>query len=202
MSDLVGAAISAGGTLIGSVLNTGLQREQYNYQKHLNNQVMAREDTAYQRKIADLRRAGLNPAMALGGSGSGAQALRAGSLDSNIQTGAHEAVQSYQQLRAQRNHNDMTDAQLHILASQAKEAAARARISQHDAGVITSRPGQLSTERPTGSFGIPTPWGNITMPGWVPERLGRWLTETDPQGQPLYRPNAGAPGHSRRHLNR
>lgn len=52
--------------------NLAFQKENLEYQKDLQQQIFAREDTAYQRKVNDLIAAGINPAVAATGSGSAA----------------------------------------------------------------------------------------------------------------------------------
>ena len=55
--------------------NIKFQEKNLEYQKELQQQIFEREDTAYQRKVDDLIAAGINPAVAAGGSGSNAGAV-------------------------------------------------------------------------------------------------------------------------------
>ena len=52
-------------------MNYGMFKENLDYQKALNEQIMQREDTSYQRTVADMRKAGLNPLTMSGLNGSG-----------------------------------------------------------------------------------------------------------------------------------
>lgn len=70
--------------------NMAFQREQYEYQKKLNDLQMQREDTAVQRNAADLEAAGFNKLLAAGGTGSAT-----GSYSSTAFTGTEAAQNQY-----------------------------------------------------------------------------------------------------------
>lgn len=63
--------------------NFNLQSENLDYQKALQQKIFDREDTALQRYVSDLRKAGLNPQLAAGSSGSNAGSIVSTSAPQN-----------------------------------------------------------------------------------------------------------------------
>lgn len=61
----IGAA-SVGLDAVGGIANTYMQWKNLKYQKALQKDIFAREDTAIQRRVADLKAAGLSPVLAAG----------------------------------------------------------------------------------------------------------------------------------------
>lgn len=81
--------------------NFGLQQEQFQYQKDLNELQMQREDNAMQRQVADLKAAGFSPLAAIGGSGSAAGSLNAGTAPQMDASGVGAAAGQYLDLARQ-----------------------------------------------------------------------------------------------------
>lgn len=66
LASVVGSGLGAGSSLVGSLLSYSSERQTRDHMRSMQQQAWAREDTAHQRAVADLRAAGLSPVLAAG----------------------------------------------------------------------------------------------------------------------------------------
>ena len=113
-----GLLINAGSNLVVGGLNAWQQYKNLNYQKDLQNRIFSREDSSVQRRVADLKAAGLSPVLAAGQGASAGPVVstKAPEFDAGDFTNAFQAMQM-QNIQKQMN---LADAD--ITKTQAEQA--------------------------------------------------------------------------------
>lgn len=114
--------------------NYDFQRENYAYQQAIQRKIFRREDSSIQRRVADLRKAGLSPVL---GAGSGADAGAVVKTDvpqrAPFQSDAANKVMS---LITMANGIDMSLIQRKLLQSQVANQNINTAIKAHDLGIF------------------------------------------------------------------
>lgn len=122
-----GAAINAGGTALGALVNKDFNERQFNYQRELQQLLMEREDNAMRRKVADFTAAGFSPLAALEGTannfGSVANTAHYSDIGSLISQGSQGIGSQFNQgmqnvLTAQRDASNTRIAEANISLNQ------------------------------------------------------------------------------------
>ena len=111
--------------------NLDFQRENLDYEKSLQQQIFAREDTAYQRTVNDMRMAGLNPLSMQGTNGAGeaiaTEPMNNGYQAQNVMNGVFDILNQYMNLA---NNTTVSNAQSNLINAQADSARIEAKYKE------------------------------------------------------------------------
>lgn len=94
MIGAISAGVQAATGLVGGIMNAVNQHKQLQYQKQLQQQLFQREDTAVQRRAADLQAAGLSQTLAAGGGAGAGPVVKTEAPQLNIPDNVGGALQN------------------------------------------------------------------------------------------------------------
>lgn len=136
----IGAGILGAGAVAGSIYegsrNYNLSKEQLEWQKAAQRRTWRREDSAVQRRVSDLRKAGLSPTLAAGSAAQTSSPIPVNAPQSNITASAMDKVTATMALLKQKKDISATQAQTDLAQAQ------KAWTKNQDIGTTMSNMGK------------------------------------------------------------
>lgn len=116
MGPLLPALVTGGLGLIGDLFNFGQQKKTQSWQKRAQEITWQREDNATQRRVADLKAAGLNPVLAAGSAAAASSPIQIGTPQ--LPTTAVDKAETMMNLMRQKEDIALTTAEKHRVDAQ------------------------------------------------------------------------------------
>lgn len=125
----IAGIVGGGASLVGEGLNYFQQQQQLKYMKEAQKTTWNREDNAAQRRVADLKAAGLSPTLAAGSAASTSAPIKVNAPQVNSQA-VSQATQNAMNLLQQKQNIAKTKAEINYTNAQADKARSEANVLQ------------------------------------------------------------------------